>query len=118
MKSALLKTALALSLAAGLGATTAAQACVSCDGDYYHDPVTGVNVYVGEGLSYYGSYYNTVCGNPCTFVPAHYYNGHHYRAQKVCYQGGYYNSTIMCGWVKGYWKHKAWIPGHKVCWQY
>ncbi|VVC75442.1 hypothetical protein AQUSIP_07320 [Aquicella siphonis] len=119
MKGHLLKIALSLGAAASLCAAGAAQAGMCCyGGSQYYDTVTGVNVYVGSGMSYYGSYYNSACGNQCTMVPAHKYNGYYYPAQKVCYKGGYYNSTILCGWVKGYWKHKTKIPGHDVCWRY
>lgn len=83
----------------------------------YYDPVTGADVYVGSGLSHYGSYYLTT-ENKCVRVPAHKFHGHHYKAQTVCYKGGYYNSTMICGWVHGYWKHKSHVPGHVVCWQY
>lgn len=124
MKSTLRKFAIAFGIAASIGATGAVQACSSgaCQsgGMYYYDTVTRTGVYVGEGTSYYGSYYNTVYGRPCTIVPAHKFHGNYYPAQKVCYRGGYYNSTILCGWVRGHWvhHHKTWVTGHSVCWRY
>lgn len=119
MKGIIRVLALTLGISAAAAFSGIALACVCGNGGQeYYDPVTGADVYVGGGLSYYGSYYNAACGTNCINVPAHKYNGHHYKAQKVCYKGGYYNSTILCGWVHGYWKHKMWIPGHTICWKY